>query len=320
MRANPLEALLASEPFVLLDGALATELEARGADLSGGLWSARVLTDAPALIRAVHADYLAAGADVVTSASYQASFAGFARTGLAHDAAARLMARSVGLAREARDQFWAVEGKRAGRGYPLVAASVGPYGATLADGSEYRGGYGLSVGQLMDFHRERLACLIAAGPDLLACETLPCAEEAVALARLFTEEFPDARAWLAFSCSDGATLADGTPLTDALLQIEACPQIVAVGVNCTAPGFVTALVAAARAVTAKPVLAYPNSGECWDAATQSWHGHGDDFAGDAPAWLAAGARLVGGCCRTRPATIASLAALRARLKAAASRG
>ncbi|NDV13929.1 homocysteine S-methyltransferase [Crenobacter caeni] len=320
MTANPLEALLAREPFVLLDGALATELEARGADLSGGLWSARVLTDAPELIRAVHADYLCAGADIITSASYQASFAGFARAGLAHDAAARLMARAIELAREARDAFWAVPENRAGRGYPLVAASVGPYGATLADGSEYRGGYGLSVEQLMDFHRERLASLIAAGPDLLACETLPCAEEAVALARLFSAEFPDARAWLAFSCRDGASLADGTPLADALAAIDACPQVLAVGVNCTAPGFVAQLLRAARGVTGKPLIAYPNSGECWDAALQSWHGHGDDVAGDAPGWLAAGARLIGGCCRTTPATIAALAALRARLKDAASRG
>ncbi|TCW29918.1 homocysteine S-methyltransferase [Gulbenkiania mobilis] len=305
-------------PFVLLDGALATELEPMGCDLADPLWSAKVLLEAPEKIRTVHAAYLAAGADVVTTASYQATYEGFAGRGLGADAATGLMQRSVQLAREARDAYWSglAEADRASRLRPLVAASVGPYGAMLADGSEYRGHYGLDVKTLMDFHRPRLAALLAAGPDLLACETLPSLLEAQALVQLLENEFPDAQAWISFSCTDDRHISEDTALDACVAELSPCPQVLAIGFNCTAPRHAQSLLAAAAAVPDhKPLLLYPNSGEGYDAATKCWHGSRDaaGFAASAKGWLEAGARLIGGCCRTGPAEIAALAAWRTTL-------
>lgn len=309
MSANPIAAALRDHPVLILDGAMATELERRGCDLRDPLWSAKVLLENPELIRAVHADYFAAGADVAITASYQASFEGLARRGLDRAQAAELMARSVLLAAEARDAFWADPARRAGRPRPLVAASVGPYGAILHDGSEYRGDYGLSEDELVAFHRPRLAALAAAGADLLACETIPSLEEARALARLLPE-FPGVWAWVSFSCRDGAHTCHGEPIADCAALLDAHPQVVAVGVNCTAPQHIGALVAAIRGATAKPIVVYPNSGEAWRAETGTWEGEAScaDFAQQALGWRAAGASLIGGCCRTTPAHIAELAA------------
>lgn len=294
---------------LLLDGALATELEARGCNLADPLWSARVLLDTPQLIRQLHLDYLRAGADIIISASYQATFEGFARRGLSAGQAAGLMRLSVELALQARQQFLAEQ--PGGQTAPLVAASVGPYGAMLADGSEYRGQYGLSVQQLMDFHRPRLAVLAASGADLLACETIPCPEESVALARLLQEEFPAMPAWISFSCRDGEHVWQGERLADSLARLDGVAQLVALGVNCTDPRWVEGLLQQAATVTAKPLLAYPNSGEQWDAVHKCWHGDAScmDFVTAARGWRQAGARLIGGCCRTGPAHIAALQAV-----------
>ncbi|WP_245589228.1 homocysteine S-methyltransferase [Chitinimonas koreensis] len=293
----------------MLDGALATELENRGCDLRDPLWSARILIERPELIRAVHADYFAAGADVAITASYQASFEGFARRGIGAEEANALLRRSVELAAAARDAFWAEPRNRVGRRRPLVAASVGPYGAMLADGSEYRGHYGLARPALMDFHRPRMGALLAAGADLLACETIPCLDEALALAQLLAE-FPGAEAWIAFSCRDDAHVCQGERFDDCLRALDGFGQVAAVGLNCTAPAHVVPLLTAGRAATAKPLLAYPNSGERYDPGGKCWHGAADarQFAAAARGWYAAGARLIGGCCRTGPAEIAAIAA------------
>jgi homocysteine S-methyltransferase len=312
-----LDELLARQGVVILDGALATELERRGADLHDALWSARLLLDAPELIRQLHLDYYVAGADVATTASYQASFEGFARRGLDAAAAAALMRRSVELACEARGMFWADPAARAGRSFPLVAASVGPYGASLHDGSEYRGNYRLDIDELVAFHRPRLAVLATAGADLLACETLPCRDEALALARLLPE-FPRMQAWISFSCRDGVHVSQGEPLAECVDALAGCAQVVAVGVNCTAPQFVASLVAIAASRTSKPIVAYPNSGERFDAATLCWRGgaHPTTLADHAGQWYRLGARLIGGCCRTTPADIRALRAWAARRNAA----
>jgi homocysteine S-methyltransferase len=304
---NPLAPLLAAQDVVVLDGALATELERRGADLRDPLWSAKLLIENPDLIRQLHYDYLVAGADVITTASYQASFEGFARRGLDTAQATALLRLSVDLACQARAAFWDEPANRIGRSRPLVAASVGPYGAFLADGSEYRGDYGLSLEDLMAWHRPRLAVLAAAGADLLACETLPCLAEGEALARLLPE-LPAAAAWLAFSCRDEARIAHGEPIAGAAALAEQTPQVIAVGVNCTPPRFAEALLRAARTATNKALLCYPNSGESWDNANYCWVDSPDagDFAAAALRWRDAGARLIGGCCRTTPEDIRRL--------------
>jgi homocysteine S-methyltransferase len=283
------------DTVLISDGGLATELEARGHDLSDDLWSARMLVDAPAEIMAVHCAFFRAGASVATTASYQASFDGFAERGIGRDDAARLMRRSVELALTARDE---VGGQR------WVAASVGPYGATLANGEEYVGRYGLSVAHLADWHRPRLEVLAGAGADVLAVETVPDVDEAEALVGL-VHEF-GVPAWLSYTIA-GTTTRAGQPLADAFAVAAGVPEIVAVGVNCCAPEDVEHAVLVAAEVTGKPVVVYPNSGEEWDGERRTWVGQSHWSTQLAPRWAAAGARVIGGCCRVRPDDIASLA-------------
>ena len=304
---DPIDSFLAQRPLMILDGALATELERRGADLNDPLWSARCLIERPDLIREVHLDYFNAGADVATTATYQATFEGFARRGIEGARAAQLMRDAVTLAVAARDEFWAVEANRAGRSRPLVAASIGPYGAMLADGSEYRGHYALDDAALADFHRPRLKVLAEAGADLLACETLPSLREARVLANLL-REFPDACAWFSFSCRDGGHTSEGDPMGECAAELQRHPQIAAVGVNCTPPQYVTPLLRQMQGRTDKPLAAYPNSGELYDASSKQWRGHPGafEFGEEARRWHAEGARLIGGCCRTGPGDIRSL--------------
>ena len=288
---NPVTALLGRSDPAILDGGLATELERRGHDLSDAMWSARLLLDDPEALRDVHADYLDAGADVVVSASYQATVEGFSRLrdldeGMAQD----LIRRSVRLACEAR-------GDRAA----LVAASVGPYGAALADGSEYTGSYDLDEDGLFRWHRDRFSLLAGSGADLLAIETIPSITEARALVRLL-DGTPHVPAWFSFSCRDGSRLADDSSFAAAVAAVAVHPRVVAVGVNCTAPRHVEELVGVAAERTSLPIVAYPNSGETWDPKGRCWTGAPDPvaFADQATDWRAAGARLIGGCCRTGP--------------------
>lgn len=282
---------------LISDGGLATELEARGCDLSDPLWSARLLIDDPQAIVAAHTAFFRAGAMIATTASYQASFDGFAARGIGPGAAAGLLARSVELARAAAGT---VPGRR------WVAASIGPYGAALADGSEYRGGYGLSVRRLAAWHRPRLDVLAAAGPDLLAVETIPDVDEAEALVGLLAD-LP-VPAWLSYTIDGGRTRA-GQPLAEAFAVAAGMDQLVAVGVNCCGPDDVLPAIEVARAVTGKPVIVYPNSGERWDARRGRWVGRSRFSAALAAQWAAAGARIVGGCCRVSPADIAAVADL-----------
>jgi homocysteine S-methyltransferase len=304
---NPLQPFLDQAGVVILDGALATELERRGANLDDPLWSAKMLLEGPDLIRQIHLDYFMAGADVATTASYQTSFAGFARRGLNQDQAAGLMIRSVQLAQEARDRFWSDLANRKGRIKPLVAASIGCYGACLHDGSEYRGDYGLSIDQLIAFHRPRMQVLAESGADLLACETIPCLIEAEALVRLLPEfGMP---AWISFSCMDERHVCHGETLADCLALADACENVVALGINCTPPRLVTGLLASVRGTTRKPLVVYPNRGESWDAQARCWIGETNplDWGEAARSWYAAGARLIGGCCRTTPDNIRRMA-------------
>ncbi|PWV80306.1 homocysteine S-methyltransferase [Prauserella marina] len=290
--------MLTSET-ILLDGGLATELEARGHDLSDALWSARLLADAPEEIVAAHAAFFAAGADVATTASYQASFAGFAARGIDLRTSAGLLRRSVTLAKEARDSAEPSGGRRR-----WVAASVGPYGATLADGSEYRGRYGLSRRELTAFHLPRMEVLAEAEPDLLALETVPDIDEAAALVEAL--ESLGLPAWLSYTVEGGTTRA-GQSLAEAFAVVAERDEIVAVGVNCCDPADVAPAVALARDITGKPVVAYPNSGENWDADGREWRGAPRFSPAELAAHATGGPALLGGCCRVRPADIATLA-------------
>ena len=308
MTKNPIDSILDCYPVLVIDGALATELERRGCDLKDNLWSAKILLEQPERIKQVHYDYFKAGADCAITASYQATIEGFSKRGLSAQQALALIQKSVRLAVQARDEFWAEESNRAGRAKPFVAASVGPYGAFLADGSEYRGDYGLTETELMNFHRPRMHALIEAGADILACETIPSLLEAQALVKLL-EEFHSIEAWISFSCRDEVHINEGQRLEDCVRLVEASPYVAAVGVNCTSPQFIPALIHEARKATNKPVLVYPNSGETYDASKNNWDGHPvyESFGEEAKEWFQAGARLIGGCCRTTPEDICTIA-------------
>lgn len=283
----------AAERVVVLDGGLATRLEARGHDLSDDLWSARLLLDEPDEIRAAHDDYARAGAQVATTASYQVSYEGLAGRGLDAGETDVLLRRSVELAREAAD------------GTLWVAASVGPYGAALADGQEYSGDYDLDVDGLRGWHRRRLHVLAEAQPDLLALETIPCLAEVEALlAEVAGLGVP---CWLSLT-ADGARTRRGEPLAEAFAMAADCPEVVAVGVNCCTPAAADLGVPLAGA-TGLPVVVYPNSGEDWDGVRRTWVGEPTFTADRVTGWVAAGARLVGGCCRVGPDQVAQVAAL-----------
>jgi homocysteine S-methyltransferase len=305
---NPIASILEHQTVLVIDGAMATELERRGYALKDELWSAKILLDDPQAIQQVHFDYFKAGADCAITASYQATIAGFMKRGLNAQDAIELIKKSVRLAIEARDEFWADKSNRAERHKPFVAASVGPYGACLANGAEYRGEYGLTEGQLIEFHRPRMGALIDAGAELLACETIPTPVEARALIKLLSE-FPDMSAWISFSCKDETHACEGQRLEECIRQVESSPQVAAVGINCTSPLYIPSLIREAKKATAKPILVYPNLGESYNPELKDWNGDSvsHSFGEDAKTWHEAGARLIGGCCRTSPKDIQAIA-------------
>ncbi|MFT4135202.1 homocysteine S-methyltransferase [Microbacterium sp.] len=282
-----------AERVVLLDGGLATRLESRGHDLSDRLWSARLLLDDPDEVRAAHADFFAVGAEVATTASYQVSESGFEASGHTATEAREALRRSVRLAREASEGF---------AGPRWVAASVGPYGASLADGSEYRGDDGLSVAALRAWHRPRLEVLAEAGADVLACETIPSLAEVEALTlELAALGVP---AWLSLTTVAGRTRRAEAAAEAFAIAAEA-PNVIALGANCCDPAEASAVTAAVGG--RRPVVFYPNSGELWDAASRRWSGE-PGVTGSTRDWVAAGVRAVGGCCRVTPAHVCAMAA------------
>ena len=325
---NAIEKMLKKYPLIVLDGAFGTEIARRGFDTSDELWAAKALFAQPELVKAVHRDYFEAGADVSTSASYQATVEGFEAKGFTRSQSAELIRLSVRLVQEAREEFWANRQRYGGpasgsryagggptagnRPYPLAAASVGPYGAYLADGSEYTGGYSAGRHELADFHAERLALLLDAKPDILACETLPLFREAEAILDDL-KKYPEAQAWISFTCNDTRFTCGGDKVADCARFLDRESQVAAIGVNCTAPEFVADLIREIRVHTEKPVVVYPNLGETYDATDKNWKGEPQPFSAYVKTWYEAGARLIGGCCRTTPENIRGIAEMRAAL-------
>ncbi|PON94950.1 Homocysteine-binding domain containing protein [Trema orientale] len=303
----------------VIDGGLATELERHGADLHDPLWSAKCLLTSPHLILGVHLDYLEAGADIIITASYQATIQGFEVRGYSIEEGETLLKKSVEIAREARDIYYErclkssssdIGDDRILKHRPiLVAASVGSYGAYLADGSEYSGNYGdgITLKVLKDFHRRRVQVLAEAGPDLIAFETIPNKLEAQAYAELIEEENISIPAWFSFNSKDGVNVVSGDSFVECASIAESCKKVVAVGINCTSPRFIHGLISSITKVTTKPILVYPNSGESYDPEIKDWVQNtgvsDDDFVSYVNKWIEVGASLVGGCCRTTPETI-----------------
>lgn len=293
---------------MILDGAFSSELERRGCDLNDPLWSAKVLMESPKVIGDVHTDYFEAGADCVITASYQASYEGFMKRGISEQQAHDLIQLSITIATTARNLFWADSANHGNRPKPIVAASVGPYGAYLADGSEYRGDYTLSEAELSTFHRKRLQTLIDAQPDILACETIPCLMEAKVLVELLKEN-PSSYCWLSFSAKDGQHINSGEKMADCAQWLNTQKQVAAVGINCTAPEHALSLIAEIRKETDKPIIIYPNSGESYNPQEKIWDGDVEptSYGELARNWYNHGARIIGGCCRTTPDDIRAIA-------------
>ena len=293
----------------VLDGGLATELEQRGCDISGPLWSAHVLDRSPAALTAVHLDYLRAGADCIATASYQISSLGYRDLGMnsheAATAAGQALVQSVQIAEAARAQYARESSRRI-----WIAASLGPYGAALHNGAEYHGRYEIDEDALVAFHAERLEVIAKTSADFIAFETTPSLSEARAILRALAH-CPDLSAWISFTCRDAEHIAHGEPLPACAEVLSDSDQILAIGINCVPPQLILPLMNGARrgARGRKPILVYPNSGEVWDAATRTWHGEDNTerFGSLAQSWFTAGAQAVGGCCRTRPAHIAAVA-------------
>ncbi|XWS68868.1 hypothetical protein CRYUN_Cryun04dG0130800 [Craigia yunnanensis] len=298
----------------VIDGGFATQLESHGASINDPLWSALCLIKDPELIKQVHLEYLEAGADILVTSSYQATIPGFLFRGLSLEEGESLLEKSVKLAVEARDKFWDTIRNIPGKSYnrALVAASIGSYGAYLADGSEYSGCYGpeVNLDKLKDFHRRRLQVLVDAGPDLLAFETIPNKLEAQACVELLEEENIQIPSWICFSSVDGENAPSGESFKECFDILNKSEKVNAVGINCAPPHFIESLVCKFKELTTKAIVVYPNSGEIWDGRAKKWlpsRCFGDDkFEFFATRWRDLGAKLIGGCCRTTPATIRAI--------------
>lgn len=275
---------LREEPVLVLDGGLSTALEQQGHTVGGLLWTARLVLDDPDAVVRAHRSFVEAGADVVITSSYQASEAGFVGAGASPAEARRALASTTELARRSGARF--------------VAASVGPFGALLGDGSEYHGRYDASWDDVRRMHRERLAVLVDTGPDVFAVETVPLAVEAELIVELL-DDLGASPAWLTMSRTD--------ELERVAAIADASASVAAVGVNCVPPADVADALARLAAATTRPLVTYPNHGKVWDGANECWVGEGDaDVRTRLQQWRSLGARLIGGCCGNGPADIAAL--------------
>lgn len=301
---------LKENEILILDGALGTELEYRGHDVSGSLWSAKYLLENPEVIQKIHEEYILAGSDLLISSSYQASLPGLEEAGLTEAEARSILISTICIAKKAVENAWdklADEDKKR-RIYPLVGGSIGPYAAYLADGSEYTGIYQVVDRDLIDFHEFRIQTLLEAGADFLAIETIPNLSEVNVLIKLL-QQYPKIDAYISFTSQDGRTISDGTPIEEVITLCETVENLVAVGVNCTAPNYISPLLERIRSSSDKPCIVYPNSGEIYDDINKIWHHNPNNLqtlAEYSQIWKYYGAKIFGGCCRTRPADILQL--------------
>ena len=287
-----------------IDGGLSNVLEQLGHNLNHKLWTAKLLEEDPESIIQAHHTYLEAGAQCITTSSYQAAIPGLVAAGYDGGKAEELLIRSVKLAEMAIDRH--MDEKSVAR-RPLIAASIGPYGAYLADGSEYRGNYNISDDALKDFHWERFSLLDRSSADLLACETIPSFQEARVLSEILAQV--DKAAWISFSCKDEWHICDGTKIDECVSLFSDHSNVLATGVNCTSPAYISGLIQVLKPSSGtKKIIVYPNSGEAYNASTKTWLGTSDPvlFVEMAKEWISLGADIIGGCCRIGPDHIRKL--------------
>lgn len=307
-----LKEVLNNNDFLILDGALGTEVESRGFNICHKLWSALCLIENPQLIYNIHLDYLRAGSDILTTSSYQASIQGLMETlGSDENEASEILRTSVFLAQKARETFWRElsEKERSSRTPILVGGDIGPYAAYLADGSEYNGQYNIDQSELENYHRRQISVLRSADCDFLILETIPNYIEVKALLNLLETEFSDMTAYLSVTTQNGINLTDGTPLENVAKLCQASEQILAIGVNCSSPYLISKALTCMRRRTDKPFVTYPNSGEVYDGSSKTWQKaqeKEESLQNNTLKWIEMGAKIVGGCCRTTPKDIATL--------------
>ncbi|MCD8036118.1 MAG: homocysteine S-methyltransferase [Clostridiales bacterium] len=295
--------LLNRNKLTILDGAMATELEARGCDINDELWSAKMLAEKPEMIEQVHYDYYEVGADIGIAASYQASVAGFMKKGYTREESEGLVKSAVEILLKAKGRF---QQDHPERDCLIAAAAIGPYGAYLADGSEYRGDYAADKETIYNFHNERMCLLAESGAEMFACETLPCLWEAEIILEI-TKKL-NIPCWFSFSCKDEKHICDGTPISECAKRMDSEDIVKAIGVNCTNPIYISGLIKNIKEACSKPVIVYPNKGEEYDAVKKIWLGakDGKSFGEWTKQWYNDGAAIIGGCCRTNPEDIAQV--------------
>mgnify|MGYP000179473609 FL=1 len=265
-----------------LDGGLSTALENNGNKLTTSLWTGELILVNPSEITKAHLDFINAGADIIITSSYQISYLGCSKRGWSESKTGQALRGSTQLAKDAV--------LKSGKSMK-VASSIGPYGAALADGSEYKGNYGVTKSALKDFHARRLEVLISTSPDLLALETMPDTFEVEVLLELLSDcPIPY---WVSYSCKAGNQTNAGQSFTEA---VSLAKDAMAVGINCTAPELITDLLLSAEGV--KPFVVYPNSGRSWNAKTKEWEGSSEAGFDELliKSWISAGAQIIGGCC------------------------
>jgi len=312
-----ISSLFENHPFAINDGAFSTQLEAMGCDINDELWSAKILYEDPAKVKAVHTQYFEAGADFSTCGSYQASVPGFMKKGFTEERSRELIRESMRLLKKAEEEYLAEHPARAAELF--VGGSCGPYGAYLANGAEYTGDYGHSKEDresIRHFHKERMELLKEGGAEFFGAETIPCLWEAEMLADLAEElGLP---VWNSFSCRDGKHISDGTPIADCARALQGRDHIIAIGINCTHPRYISSLIREIRDAIGgeKRIIVYPNGGEDYDPVTKMWSGRyaAGNFKGLARGWIADGADILGGCCRTTPDDIRALSELRTEME------
>jgi homocysteine S-methyltransferase len=280
-----------SKNYILLDGGLATALEDLGNTFTSELWTGELLKSAPDQIREAHAAFVKAGAEIIITSTYQVSFPGCIAKGWTHQEVVDALKNSIQLARDVHS--------------PKVAASIGPYGAYLADGSEYRGNYDATEDQIREFHKERLEILIACKPDYLAIETIPEIREARVLLQLLKDLNNTIPIWIAFSCKDNLHLSSGESFRDAA-RISKELGADYIGINCTSPEVVTGLLESAEGYG--PFVVYPNAGRTWNEKLKRLEGATVKLSDQhIQQWSQCGATIIGGCCGIGPKEIAQVA-------------
>lgn len=301
---NIFEQILLKQKAIIIDGALGTQIQKNGHNVTDLLWSAKFLDENPQVIKDVHTQYLEAGADILITSSYQASIEGFLKKGFSEEKAIELLKLSINIAKETRDEFFK-NSNQVNRIKPLVAASIGPYGAYLADGSEYSGNYNISNDELKKFHKRRLEILIQTKPDIYACETIPSLNEAKILCELL-EEFNLTNSWITFSAKDENYTNAGDEIVEAVKFLEKSSVLGAIGINCTAPQYLPKLIENIKLHSSKAIVVYPNGGSKYNPLTKKWE-KGEitpiEFAKLSHLWFTKGANIIGGCCETGPEEI-----------------